>query len=957
MNNPRRIQRHLVKALAAGALLAAAALPLAIATAAGAVGATIAFTTTTPAVGAASNQPNLGSYGTTTSGSFSITAPTSTFAGSGTPTFTTTATGLTLTGTLETGSTSVVGGSFTSSAGGLAVGNYTVTVKDATDTGGTTISFSVTGAQTVSFNTSASSCGGTSDGSYFGTGACGTFLLTDTTNAPFAGDGGTTTVTTTAPGVTFSGVTNTTGDTITGGFASTSATVPGTYSITVKDNAGTETYTNDFVVYADPAVTSVTNPNTGNNTASDTSGITAITGLKLSGSGFVDPTSVVFTSTVDGTSITATAIAGGGTETAPSSSITVDLSLQNGVNSRLATPGTYTVTVENADGGSSTSGPVFTVIGNSISAVSPSAVAVSATQSTVGNLTISGGGFESGAVVTFTSCSGAFTPTATSTTVTSPSTITTQITVPAATGVEQCTVNVANSGAGDNGASYALSNGLGIGESSDSAPVITASTLSTATALLAGAPSTTITLTGTGFSPFTVAGSTLEGSNSVVDADSVITTAADSCIANSAGTSLTCPIVINSGATAGAHTATFTNDTKTGAFPSAFTVDGPSITSSKPPSLAVGTPIGTVIALTGTGFNNTSGLEGAGILGSTGLAGVLQYSSATAENLVVTTSPTAVGNATFSLQTVDSYGAAEVSAPFTLAVAAAPTVVSTTYSATGTSGVGVGATAQTVVINGTYFQSGATVTAFTNASGTADTAVTAKVVSVNNLGTQITATIAIAAPDANTVDGFTVTNPDGGVAKALAVAPAGLVIDAAPTITSVTPATGTAGATTSFAVAGTGFQAGATASLNPANGTCGAVTVTSATTVAATCTLGQPGSAATYLVITNPDGGAAQSASAVLAAKVAPKPKFHVSGVHGAAVAGRTVKITISGIGFYGQPKITSNAAGSKFAVIKDNGRLLTVKVTTRAGMHGEHVLTVRLANGKTGRAGYNIKK
>ncbi len=37
MNNPRRIQRHLVRAAAAGALLAAAALPLAIATSAGAV--------------------------------------------------------------------------------------------------------------------------------------------------------------------------------------------------------------------------------------------------------------------------------------------------------------------------------------------------------------------------------------------------------------------------------------------------------------------------------------------------------------------------------------------------------------------------------------------------------------------------------------------------------------------------------------------------------------------------------------------------------------------------------------------------------------------------------------------------------------------------------------------------------------------------------------------------------
>src|ERR1700691_1759520 len=48
MNNPRRIQRHLVKALAAGALLAAAALPMAIASVAGAASApvltAIAFT-------------------------------------------------------------------------------------------------------------------------------------------------------------------------------------------------------------------------------------------------------------------------------------------------------------------------------------------------------------------------------------------------------------------------------------------------------------------------------------------------------------------------------------------------------------------------------------------------------------------------------------------------------------------------------------------------------------------------------------------------------------------------------------------------------------------------------------------------------------------------------------------------------------------------------------------------
>jgi hypothetical protein len=284
-------------------------------------------------------------------------------------------------------------------------------------------------------------------------------------------------------------------------------------------------------------------------------------------------------------------------------------------------------------------------------------------------------------------------------------------------------------------------------------------------------------------------------------------------------------------------------------------------------------------------------------------------------------------------------------------------VSSTTYK-TGTSGVGVGAAAQTVTINGTGFATGATLASFVNASGVADPDVTGTVTGVNTAGTVITATIKIVTGDTNTVDGFTVSNTNGGAVKAIAVAPAGLVIDAAPTITSVTPASGSAGATTSFAVAGTGFVAGAVTSLSPANGTCGVTTVTSSTTIAATCTLGQPSSVATDLVVTNPDGGSAASTTAVLPAISTVAPAFHVSGVHGAAVAGKTVTITISGTGFYGQPKITSNAAGSKFAVAKDNGRLLTVHVTTKKGTKaGEHVLTVRLADGKTGKAGYNIKK
>jgi hypothetical protein len=936
----------LVKALAAGALLAAAALPMAIATVAGAVTTpgTVTFTTATPVV--ATNQPGLVDYGAATTGHFTVTATETPFTGSGTPTITTTDTQLTLTPATES-STSSVGGTF-SSAGGLTPGNYTMTATDTTNTGGTLVSFTVTAEQTILFAPSAPA---STDGAYFGSGASGTFVLTDTTNSPFAGDGGNTTLTTTAPGVTFSSLVNTTGSTISGSFASTSATVPGSYSVTVKDNAGTETYTNVFTVYGDPTVTGVENTATSTSSAADSAPGTVVP-IKVTGSDFVNPNaSLVFTSTVDGTTLAGTVTTFTGTETSPATSFTGSVTLTNSHTSGQATPGTYTVTIENPDGGSSTSPALFTVIGNEVSTVSPSAIPNAATTSPI-PITINGNGFDSTATVAFDgTCTDATLGTPT---VTSSSSISDTISLSAAPGDGQCSILVTNP---DTGASYEGVQVIGIGEASNVAPVITASNLSTATPILAGAPSTLVTFTGTGFSSFTVAGSTLVGATNAIDPDAVITKTANACIANSTGTTLTCPLVVNGGATSGAHTATLVNDTKSGAFPSSFLVDGPAITSSAPAALAVKAPIGTVVALTGTGFNNTSALVGAGITGSTGLAGALQYSSATTENLVVTSSPTAVGNATFQVQTTDSYGAAEISAPFVLPVQSAPSLTSVTYVA-GTTGVGVGAKAQTITIHGSNFLTGATVSAFVNAAGVADPAVTATVTAVNNLGTQITATVAIASPDTNTVDGFTVTNPNGGVAKALAVAPAGLVIDAAPTITSVTPASGVAGSTTSFAVAGTGFVAGASTSLSPANGTCGTTTVTASTTIAATCTLGQPSSVATYLVVTNADGGSATSTTAVLPAVAVKKaPAFHVSGVHGAAVAGKTVTITISGTGFYGQPKITSTAGGTRVGVLHDTGKVLTIHVTTKKGVAGEHTFTVTLANGHSAKVNYKIVK
>jgi hypothetical protein len=84
---------------------------------------------------------------------------------------------------------------------------------------------------------------------------------------------------------------------------------------------------------------------------------------------------------------------------------------------------------------------------------------------------------------------------------------------------------------------------------------------------------------------------------------------------------------------------------------------------------------------------------------------------------------------------------------------------------------------------------------------------------------------------------------------------------------------------------------------------------------------------------------------------------LHTTGAHGFAVVGRTVVITITGGGFYGQPKLTSTAAGVNAVVIKDNGKMLTVRVTVRAGAaRGWHTFTIRLANGKMAKVNYLTK-
>lgn len=182
-------------------------------------------------------------------------------------------------------------------------------------------------------------------------------------------------------------------------------------------------------------------------------------------------------------------------------------------------------------------------------------------------------------------------------------------------------------------------------------------------------------------------------------------------------------------------------------------------------------------------------------------------------------------------------------------------------------------------------------------------------------------------------------------------APTGVTAVATATTLAVTWVAGNSGgsAITSYVV---------TATAGNTSTTCGTVAGTATTCTITGLTAGTAYAitvAAVNAIGTSP----AATASATTTAAVTPPSAggCFSSGAHGVALAGRTVTITISGGGFYGQPKITSTEFGTRAVVSHDSGTSLTVRVSTPANARmGWHTMTIRLANGKACRVNYNVK-
>jgi hypothetical protein len=401
------------------------------------------------------------------------------------------------------------------------------------------------------------------------------------------------------------------------------------------------------------------------------------------------------------------------------------------------------------------------------------------------SVTITGTGFLTGATVSLGGTA------ATGITVVSATSITATTPAHAAGAVTVTVTNAdAQNGSLTNGYTYSASN-----------PAPTVTSIAPNTGLAAGG--TSVTITGTGFlTGATVKlGGTAATNVNVVSATSITATTP----AHAAGA--VSVVVTNTDAQAGTLTNGYT-----------YTNPTPAVSSITPNS---GTANGgTSVTIAGTGF-----LAGATV--SMGGTAATNVNVVNGTSITATTPAHAAGAVTVTVTNSDSQSGSLTNGFTYNPSNGAPTVSSITPNA----GPVAGGTA--VTITGTGFLAGATV----SLGGTAATGV--NVVS----STSITATTAAHAAGAVTV---TVTNSD---AQSGSLTNGYTYRNPAPTVTSITPNTGTAAGGTSVTIAGTGFVAGATVSLGGTAAT--AVNVVSSTSITATTPVHTAG--AVNVVVTNSD--------------------------------------------------------------------------------------------------------
>ena len=665
--------------------------------------------------------------------------------------------------------------------------------------------------------------------------------------------------------------------------SSSAATGPRTFTVANGDGS-IATSGSIFTVNAAPTVTAVSPTSLAQGATNQS--------LTITGTDFVSGASLA--TVFSGTGITVNS-----TTLNSATSLTVNISITGG-----APTGTRVITVTNGDGSIATSGSIFTVnAAPTVTAVSPTSRGQGATSQ---NLTVSGTGFESGATATFSNTG----ITVNSTTYVSATSLTVNVTIAGNATVGSGTITVMNP---DDGS--ATSGSIFTVNTAPSPVSVSPSSLNQ------GAISQTLTLTGTGF----VSGATTTFSGTGITVNS--TTFVNS-------TTLTVNVTIAGGATVGSSTITVTNpDAGNSTSGSIFTVNAaPTITGVSPASRDQGA-VSQNLTVTGTDFVNGASL-------ATVFSGTLitvnsttYVNSTTLTVNVSISSSAATGTRTFTVTNGDRSTATSGSI-FTVSGAPTVTAVSPTSR-------GQGATNQTLTITGTNFVSGAT-TAFSTNGITVNS-------TTFNSATSLTVNVSIsgsATPGTRTI---TVTNGDGSTATSGSI----FTVNAAPTVTAVSPTSRGEGATAqNLTVTGTGFQSGATTTFSGTGITVNSTTFVNATTLTVNVTIGGSATVGTSTItVTNPDAGSATSGS-IFTVNAAPTVTAVSPTSRDAGAVSQS--LTVTGTGFVSGA--TTSFSGSNITVNSTtfvNATTLTVNISISSGaLVGTRAITVTNPDAGNGTSG-----
>jgi hypothetical protein len=370
----------------------------------------------------------------------------------------------------------------------------------------------------------------------------------------------------------------------------------------------------------------------------------------------------------------------------------------------------------------------------------------------------------------------------------------------------------------------------------------------------------------------------------------------------------------------------------------------------------------------GAGYSAGATVTFATVPTAGGTAGTATVTSVTPNGVYGTVADPATATVSQESATVTNTngGAGTVVTPTTLADAfnsvAAPAIVTPT---TGTPKPILDGVPTTVTITGSGFITGAVVTGAVTGVDTFGAA------TVSNSASALDKCTGLAGDTCNTItvlvtpvnfagstpilDGLVVTNPVGGGAVTVVN---NITVNPVPAVTGVYYVP-TFTANREITITGTGFQSGITAtSANPDYTVLAVASTPTTVTLLVTTDSNATAGTSSVVTLTNVDGG-----TGTFTLNGGPNPKTatptpKATAAHGLAHLGKTSKVTVSGTGFYGQPTVRSNNPGVRVAVSGDNGKLLTMHITSKlTSKKGVHTLTIIFKNGETTHVKYNTTK